>query len=124
MMPSSIVAGESGLPSYSVQTMHENPWFITVALASTAGWIVGTVKGFKTSAEWWTRYLKSPHVLLVFLTDFFVFVVVGAYLGTGIYDPHNFVSAVAAGLSWPIGFGALAATGKNGPDASDPKPQG
>ena len=95
-------------PGHPIQLMHQDPWFITVAAASMAGWILGAVKGFSTSADWLRKYIAKPPVLLVFFSDLFLFVVAGAYLGTGIYTPTNFVSAIAAGLTWPIGLGALA----------------
>jgi hypothetical protein len=94
--------------------MHSHTWFVTVAMASLAGWILGAVKGFSTSADWFKRYWTAPPRLVVFATDLVIFVVVGAYFGTGIYDPTSFVSAIAAGLSWPIGLGALATSNKPG----------
>jgi hypothetical protein len=95
-----------------IESMHKHAWFLTVAIASLAGWVLGAVKGFSTSADWMKKYWKSPPALAVFICDLFIFVVVGAYFGTGIYDPTSFVSALAAGLSWPLGLGALATPNK------------
>jgi len=95
---------DGGLP---IQQIPRDPWFFTVAAASAAGWILGAVRGFSTSADWLKKYLKNPPIALVFMADLLVFVVVGAFLGTGIYTPKTFVAAIAAGLTWPIGVGAL-----------------
>jgi hypothetical protein len=92
---------------YTIGTMHNHPQFYTVCGASIAGWILGNVKGFSSSADWFKRYWPTPHPIIVLVADFLVFAVAGAYIGTGIYDPTNFVAAVAAGLTWPIGFAAL-----------------
>lgn len=109
-------------PGHPIQLMHQDPWFFTVAAASMAGWILGAVKGFSTSSDWLKRYIEKPPAPAIFVADLLVFVVAGAYFGTGIYSPTNFVSAIAAGLTWPIGLGALATTDrpvpKNQPDAA------
>jgi len=102
--------------------MHQDPWFYTVAAASFCGWILGAVKGFSTSADWLKRYTPHPPIIAVFVADLIVFVVAGAYFGTGIYNPTNFVSAIAAGLTWPIGLGALATTDRSS-QPQDKKPQ-
>src|SRR5687767_12976460 len=94
--------------TYNLRTMHQHPWFFEVMASSVAGWLLGTIKGFSTSADWLARYLPSRPVVVVFAIDVVVFVIFGAYFGTGIFQPHDFVSALAAGLSWPIGLGALA----------------
>ncbi|MBI1924298.1 hypothetical protein HYR99_08605 [Candidatus Poribacteria bacterium] len=96
---------------YQLKNMHKHPWFWEVMVASVIGWVLGMVKEFSTSKDWLNKYWpNSPH-LVVFFLDLIIFVCVGAYFGTGIYTPVNFVEALAAGLSWPIGLGALA-TGK------------
>jgi hypothetical protein len=106
-----------------IQSMHQDPWFFTVAAASLAGWILGAVKGFSTSADWLKRYNHNPPIYLVFASDLLVFVVLGAYFGTGIYNPTNFVSAIAAGLTWPIGLWALATTDRSSQADSNASPQ-
>ena len=88
--------------------MHQHPWFFEVMASSVVGWVLGTIKGFSSTADWLARYVPSKPIVLVFCLDVIVFVIVGGYFGTGIFQPHDFVSALGAGLSWPIGFGALA----------------
>lgn len=77
--------------------------------ASVVGWILGLVKGFSGTRDWIGKYVSSePKPLLLFLADLVVFVLVGAYFGTGIFRPADFLQAMAAGLTWPISLGALA----------------
>jgi hypothetical protein len=45
-----------------------------------------------------------------------VFSVVGAFLGIWIYKPDSVTEALAAGISWPVGFGALATKTNEGGD--------
>jgi hypothetical protein len=66
------------------------------------------------------KYTPNPSVYLVFISDLIVFVVAGAYFGTGIYSPTNFVSAIAARLTWPIGLGALVTTDKPSAETGGP----
>jgi hypothetical protein len=47
-----------------IELMHEDPWFFTVAAASLIGWILGAVKGFSTSLDWW----KSILLILRFIS--------------------------------------------------------
>lgn len=102
--------------------MHDHQWFLTVMAASVVGWLLGMTRGFSTTSDWLTNYFsldKTP-TFVVWVLDLFVFVVVGAYFGTGIYNPANFVAAAAAGISWPLGLGAL--TLKPGkPEVGQPK---
>lgn len=100
--------GTGGAVVYRLGNMHEHPWFYVVLGASTVGWLLGTVKGFHSSAGWVGQYWAGPPKALVFLVDLVVFVGIGGYFGTGIFDPSSFPEAVAAGLCWPVGFGALA----------------
>jgi hypothetical protein len=95
-------------PAYHFGNMHQHPWFWDVVGASAIGWVIGIVKGFSGSKEWLDRYWPRAPLLVVWMLDFLVFVVVGGYLGTGIYNPMTFLAALSAGLSWPIGLGALA----------------
>ena len=88
--------------------MHHQPWFWEVLAASVVGWVVGMVKGFAGTRDWLARYWSNSPKLVTFALDLVVFVFVGAYFGTGIYNPTDFQAALAAGLSWPIGLGALA----------------
>ena len=100
--PSPVVA------DYHFRDMHTQPWFWDVLAASAVGWVIGIVKGFSTSGDWIRRYWSQPPLVVIFALDLIVFVVVGAYFGTGIYNPRGFLAALAAGLSWPVGLGALA----------------
>ena len=93
---------------HHLSNMYQHPWFPDVMGASVVGWVVGLVKGFAGTKEWLNNYWTSPPKMVIFFMDLVVFVVAGAYFGVGIYNPDNFVAAVAAGLSWPIGLGALA----------------
>jgi len=104
----------------SIETMHHHPWFTTVAVSSFIGWILGAVKGFSSSRDWLQRYVAAPHWAVVMVLDLVIFVVAGAYIGTGIYTPTTFVSALGAGLTWPIGLGALTTTDRN-PPAGQPR---
>ena len=88
--------------------MHLQPWFWEVLAASVVGWVVGMVKGFAGTRDWLSHYWTNSPKAVTFVLDLGVFVFVGAYFGTGIYMPTNFQAALAAGLSWPIGLGALA----------------
>jgi hypothetical protein len=97
--------GESGL--LTIDNIHEHTFFWTVMAASVVGWVLGMTKGFSTSSDWLEKYWASPPIYAVLLLDALIFVVVGAYVGTGIYNPATFVAALAAGITWPIGLGAL-----------------
>jgi hypothetical protein len=91
-----------------IKDMHKHPWFFEVLASSFVGWLIGQVKGFSSTKDWLAKYWPRTPLLVVFLLDLFVFVAVGAYFGTGIYNPENFLAALGAGLSWPIGLGSLA----------------
>ncbi len=91
-----------------LSNMYAHPWFLDVMGASVVGWVVGLVKGFAGTREWLAKYWSAPPKFAIFLFDLVVFVIAGAYFGVGIYNPDNFVASVAAGLSWPVGLGALA----------------
>ena len=91
-----------------IKDMHNHPWFWEVLASSFVGWLIGQVKGFTSTKDWLAKYWPKTPLLVVFLLDLFVFVAVGAYFGTGIYNPENFLAALGAGLSWPIGLGSLA----------------
>jgi hypothetical protein len=104
-------ATQSPAPEHTarhVTEMHKHPWFWDVLIASIVGWVLGVVKGFTGSADWLKNYWPKVPVLVIFALDLVMFVIVGAYFGTGIYNPENVLEALAAGLSWPIGFGSLA----------------
>ena len=92
----------------SLQNMHQHPWFWTVMAASVVGWVLGIAKGFSGSDDWLDKYWPEKPRIVVFILDLLIFVLIGGYIGTGIYNPANFVAAIAAGLTWPIGLGALA----------------
>jgi len=87
--------------------MPYHEYFPEVLAASVVGWIVGLVKGFDTSKNWLKAYWPTAPLFILFVLDLFIFVVVGGFFGTGIYNPQNFLAALAAGLSWPVGLGAL-----------------
>jgi hypothetical protein len=89
--------------------MHTHPFFWDVMVASVVGWVLGMVKGFSSTKDWLTQYWPGAPKPAFFLLDMGVFVIVGAYFGTGIYDPSSFVAALGAGLTWPVGFGSLTA---------------
>jgi hypothetical protein len=88
--------------------MHSQPFFWDVMIASVVGWVLGMVKGFSGSKDWLEKYWVNAPKLALFALDFLVFVLCGAYIGTGIYHPESFVAALGPGLSWPVAFGALA----------------
>ena len=106
--PSAVAQSPDSVPTWHLPQMHHQPWFLDVLLASTVGWVVGMVKGFAGTKDWLDKYWPTSPRLVTFILDVLVFVVVGAYFGTGIYSPNSLQSALAAGLSWPIGLGALA----------------
>ena len=108
LSPGIALAANSSEPIYHLLTMHTHPWFWDVMGASVVGWVVGIVKGFSGAKDWLERYWANPPRIVVWLLDLVIFVVVGAYFGTGIYNPTTFIAAIAAGLSWPIGLGSLA----------------
>ncbi len=93
--------------SVHLKDMHNHPWFWEVLVAAAVGWVIGKVKGFSGTADWIAKYWPNTPLLVVFILDLFVFVGVGAYFGTGIYNPTNFLAALGAGLSWPIGLGSI-----------------
>ena len=93
---------------FALQNMHQHPWFWTVVAASIVGWVLGITKGFSGSDDWLDKYWPGKPRAVVLVTDLFVFVLIGGYIGTGIYNPANFVAAIAAGITWPLGLGALA----------------
>lgn len=93
---------------HHVWDMYKHTWFWEVLAASIAGWVLGLVKGFSGTRDWLTKYWKQPPIPLTFALDLLVFVFIGAFIGTGVYNPNSFVEALAAGLTWPVGLGALA----------------
>ena len=93
--------------AYHIANMHKHPYFWDVVVASVVGWVIGMVKGFSGSKDWLQKYWRNPPVPVIFLSDLIIFVCVGGYIGTGIYDPSTTVAAFAAGVSWPVGLGAL-----------------
>ena len=100
-------AEEGARTVYRISNMHTHPWFWEVLAGSAAGWLLGLVKGFSGARDWLENYWKTAPPLVLLLLDMLIFLGVGAYLGTGIYDPANFLAAMAAGVSWPVGLGAL-----------------
>jgi len=75
--------------------------------ASIVSWVLGITKGFSGSDDWLDRYWPKKPRIVVLIIDFFIFAMIGGYIGTGIYNPANFVAALAAGITWPVGLGAL-----------------
>jgi hypothetical protein len=98
--------GEPKKPEYHIRNMHTQPWFWEVMFASTAGWILGLVKGLGSAQDWLSGYFSTPRGVY-FALDFLIFAGLGAYLGTAIFNPGDMGQALTAGLSWPLGFGAL-----------------
>ena len=88
--------------------MWKHPYFYEVMVASVFGWVLGMVKGFSGSKDWLDRYWPKRPAIIIFLLDLLIFVLGGAFFGTGIYNPQSLQAALAAGLSWPVGLGALA----------------
>ena len=97
---------------WHISNMHKHPWFYETAFASLGGWILGMVKGFSSSGDWLVRYLPSKPLPIIFVLDLLIFVVFGGYVGTGLYTPTSLIAALAAGLTWPVGLGALATKDK------------
>jgi hypothetical protein len=93
---------------YHLKNMHTQPWFWEVLASSAIGWVLGLVRGFSGVKDWLSNFWPSAPKPLVGILDLFIFIVVGAYLGTGIYNPTNFLAAIGAGITWPIGLGSLA----------------
>jgi hypothetical protein len=92
---------------YHIGNMHQQPFFWEVVFASLVGWLLSMVKGFSGSKDWLEKYMSAPPKLLIFTGDLIIFVIVGGYVGTGVYNPSTIVAAFAAGISWPVGLGAL-----------------
>jgi hypothetical protein len=90
-----------------IPNIHKQPFFWTVMVASLLGWVLGMVKGFDGSKDWLTKYWSAAPRPFLFGIDLLIFVVVGAYVGTGLYQPSSFTAALGAGLSWPVALGAL-----------------
>lgn len=96
-------------PEILLKNIHQQPYFLEVLASSLVSWVTGLTKGFKSSKDWLSKYFgvgKTP-TFLIFIFDFIIYTIVGAYFGTGIYQPDNFIGAIAAGTSWPLGLGAL-----------------
>src|SRR5688500_9234430 len=92
---------------YNFGNLHEHPHFWTVMIVSLAGWVTGMAKGFSTSKEWLLQYFPTAPRVAIFVFDLIIFVFIGGYFGSGIYDPQNFYAAAAAGFTWPLALGAL-----------------
>lgn len=109
------VAGSISGPAAALDigNIHRQPFFWTVMVASLVGWVLGMVKGFDSSKDWLAKYWNKVPKPLLFFFDLIIFVVVGAYVGTGLSQPSTFSAALAAGLTWPVALGALAS--KPGP---------
>jgi hypothetical protein len=90
-----------------IPNIHKQPFFWTVMVASLLGWVLGMVKGFDGSKDWLTKYWSAAPKPCLFGIDLLIFVIVGAYVGTGLYQPATFTAALGAGLSWPVALGAL-----------------
>jgi len=97
--------------------LHQHKLFGWVMLGSVGGWVLGYSKGFTSAADWVKKYFPGAPGFLLFFVDAVVFGGLGAYLGTGIFDPNNIVAALAAGGTWPVGFGALMKTPEQQPKA-------
>jgi hypothetical protein len=97
--------------------LHHHRFFWWVMLGSVGGWVLGYSKGFTSAADWAKKYFEWLPGFLLFLVDAVVFAGLGAYLGTGIFDPNNIVAALAAGGTWAVGFGALLKTPEQQPKA-------
>jgi hypothetical protein len=100
-----------------IANIHRQPFFWTVMVASLLGWVLGMVKGFDSSKDWLAKYWSRVPKPLLFLVDLIIFVVVGAYVGTGLSQPATFSAALAAGLTWPVALGALASKTTSGTTA-------
>jgi len=87
--------------------MWKQPYFPEVMVASIFGWVLGQVKGFSGAKDWLERYWPNSPKPVLFVLDLTIFVVCGAFFGTGIYNPDSLQAALAAGVSWPVGLGAL-----------------
>jgi hypothetical protein len=109
-------------PVLDIPNIHRQPFFWTVMVASVLGWVLGMVKGFDSSKDWLAKYLRKVPMPLLFFTDLLIFVIIGAYIGTGLYQPTTFSAALAAGLTWPVALGALASKTTTSP--SGPRPPG
>jgi hypothetical protein len=107
VLPTMVLADSAAGPGLHLKDMHHHPWFPEVLASSAVGWVIGLVKGFSGTREWLARYWPNTPLAVVFIMDLIVFVGVGAYFGTGIYNPANFLAAMGAGLTWPIGLGSL-----------------
>lgn len=90
--------------AYGLSNMHTHPWFKEVMVASLIGWVTGVAKGFRGSRDWLQRYWATVPTVVVFGADLIVFALVGGYLGTGIFRPSDFVQALSAGVTWPLGL--------------------
>lgn len=90
-----------------IQDIHTHPFFLTVFAASLVGWVTGMTKGFNGTKDWLMRYWSAPPAWITFILDLFVFGVVGAYFGTGLFNPSSFQAASTAGFLWPIALQAL-----------------
>jgi hypothetical protein len=82
-----------------ILSMHHQPFFWDVMGASVVGWVLGMVKGFSGSKNWLDHYWTNAPKPVLFILDLLVFVLCGAYVGTGIYHPDSFVAALGAGLT-------------------------
>lgn len=107
VLSSQAMAQTENGPPLTLDNIPSHAFFWTVMAASVVGWVLGKTKGFSTSGDWLEKYWPSPPLIAVLILDGIIFVVVGAYIGTGIYNPATFVAALAAGISWPVGIGAL-----------------
>jgi hypothetical protein len=95
-------------PDQHLIAIPSHPWFTEVLAASVVGWVIGKVKGYSGTQDWLEGYWEHPPGWAVWILDCAVFVGVGGFFGTGIYNPTSFLSAIAAGFTWPIGLGSLA----------------
>lgn len=92
---------------YHIWNLHTHPWFWEVLFSALVGWVLSIRKGYKGTADLYAKHFPNAPNWVIFVSDLLFLVVVGAYFGTGIYNPANFVAAIAAGLNWPVGVNAL-----------------
>jgi hypothetical protein len=107
---------------YRLANMHTHPWFWEVLASSAVGWLLGLVKGFSGAKDWLATYWSKTPKAAILILDMLIFIGVGAYAGTGIYNPTSFFAAMGAGITWPVGLGAIATKPSTGGTGGPPPP--
>lgn len=95
--------------SSTAQTLSTVDPAIFTVVGALVGWLIGCIKGFKSSADWISSYDLDAHRLIPLFLDSIIYVIVGPIIGIVIHNPASPISGLVAGITWPVMLGGLTA---------------